>query len=254
MGPIAEMEDRRTHSRAAAGGFHVAIIMDGSGRWATSRGLPRSEGHRAGVAAVRRLEEAASRHGITTLTLFAFSSGNWRRPKEEVDELLRIFRNFLRDGTAEWSRSGVRVQVIGRRDRLPADLREAIEGAEKGITAGTGLHLRFAVDYSAREAALIAARQACEGASTPQAPFGSDESLARLVSEVAGTFGAPEVDLLIRTGGEMRLSDCLLWESPYAELVFTDRLWPDFDSSDLTLAMLEFHSRSRRFGGVPGAA
>jgi undecaprenyl diphosphate synthase len=143
--------------------------------------------------------------------------------------------------------------VIGRRDRIPADLCDAIMGSEGGTAAGTGLHLRFAVDYSAREAALLAAHEAWRGSSTPL-PVGPDAALARLMDEAARSFGAPEVDLLIRTGGEMRLSDCILWESPYAELVFTDRLWPDFDSSDLTLAMLEFHSRRRRFGGVQGAA
>jgi undecaprenyl diphosphate synthase len=203
--------------------LHVAIIMDGNGRWATRRGLPRSAGHRRGAEAVRRAVEAAPGLGIAQLTLFAFSADNWQRPAREVDLLMRLFARYLRTETAELKRRGVRLEVIGRRDRLPARLVAAIAAAETATAAGAELHLRLAVDYSAR-AAIRA---------------------GRLV---------PDVDLLIRTGGEQRLSDFLLWEAAYAELHFTDRMWPDFAATDLAAAVQAFHARERRFGGLPEAA
>jgi len=225
--------------------IHAAIIMDGSGRWAEARGLPRSEGHRAGVDAVRRVVRAAPGLGIGTLTLHSFSSDNWQRPADEVRKLMSIFEEFLRSSLAECVAARIRTSVTGRRDRLQPSLRDAIAAAETATLNGTRLHLRLAIDYSAREAILRAARfLAQRTADTP--------------AEFAGFLGAvahdpapvPDLDLLIRTGGEQRLSDFMLWECAYAELVFTDRMWPDFDAADLEWAVLEFHSRHRRFGRI----
>ncbi|MGH7531527.1 MAG: polyprenyl diphosphate synthase [Gemmatimonadales bacterium] len=199
--------------------LHVAIIMDGNGRWGTRRGLPRVAGHRAGALAVRRTVSAAPDVGIRALTLFAFSADNWRRPPAEVAALMRLFTRHLHTETAELVERGVRLSVVGRRDRLPAPLTTAIAETERATAAGTTLHLRLAVDYSAR----------------------AEIRTGRLL---------PDVDLLIRTGGEQRLSDFLLWECAYAELWFTDRLWPDFDAADLAQAVANFHARDRRFGGL----
>ncbi|HEX8984892.1 MAG TPA: di-trans,poly-cis-decaprenylcistransferase [Bryobacteraceae bacterium] len=225
------------------GGLHVAIIMDGNGRWATARGLARIEGHRRGAAAVRRAVEAAPHLGIGTLTLYAFSSDNWRRPDEEVSALLRLFLQYLRKEAAECAGRGVRISVIGRRDRLPPALRQAIEAAERSTAGGANLHLRLAVDYSSRDAILQAAG-AWKGGTAP-----TREDFARLLSGAV-----PDVDLLIRTGGEQRLSDFLLWECAYAELHFTRRMWPDFERADLETALRDFRVRERRFGALPAPA
>jgi undecaprenyl diphosphate synthase len=228
---------------------HVAIIMDGSGRWAQARGLPRSAGHRAGVEAVRRVVNAAPCLDIGTLTLHAFSSDNWRRPKGEVGELLRIFRDYIEGETSPWVERGVRLSVIGRRDRLPLDLAAAIEATEAATRNGRALWLRLAIDYSGRAAILRAASRGNAA---------SQEEFARLLAEVGQANGAEaaasDVDLLIRTGGEQRLSDFLLWEIAYAELVFTKRLWPDFKPPDLEAALADFQSRERRFGRLPATA
>ncbi|MFH1764966.1 MAG: di-trans,poly-cis-decaprenylcistransferase [Gemmatimonadota bacterium] len=226
-------------------GFHVAIIMDGNGRWARKRRRPRRAGHMAGAAAVRRTVEAAPGLGITTLTLYAFSADNWRRPQEEVDHLMRLFQSHLRSECARCVENGVRLSVIGRRDRLPAGLGDAIEAAESRTSSGTRLHLRIAIDYSARDA-LMTAAASMAGSSPPSRDVFST-ALARAMSAPAGT---RDVDLLIRTGGERRLSDFLLWESAYAELVFTDKAWPDFMAQDLESAVREFSTRDRRFGGL----
>ncbi len=228
-------------------GLHVAIIMDGNGRWARARGLPRAAGHRAGVEAVRRVIKAAPELGIGTLTLYAFSSDNWQRPQPEVATLLRLLHEYLLAETDQCAAHGVRVSVIGRRDRLPRALREAIEAAEAVTAAGAALHLRLAVDYSAREAIFRAASRFYKATEL------SCESFARVLGEVNHD-GARDVDLLVRTGGEQRLSDFLLWESAYAELVFTPRMWPEFDAADLEAAVREFHARERRFGRIPDAA
>lgn len=213
--------------------LHAAVIMDGNGRWAVERGLPRVAGHRAGAEAVRRTVEAAPELGIGILTLFAFSADNWRRPAAEVQSLMTLFRSFLESETPAAIENGVRVEVIGRRDRLKPVLRDAIFRAETLTARGTRLCLRLAVDYSGRDAILSAVRQL---------PKLSHEALAQALG--------PPVDLLIRTGGEHRLSDFLLWESAYAELIFSHRMWPDFDGDDLAGAIREFHGRERRFGGV----
>jgi len=227
-------------------GLHVAIIMDGNGRWATARGRTRQHGHRQGAKAVRRVVEAAPSAGVRILTLYAFSSDNWRRPAPEVRSLMALFRRYLRSEVPELREKGVRLQVIGRRDRLPPSLVRAVEGAEADTAHGTQLLLRLAVDYSARHSLLSAARR-CNG--------GGPEDFARALGEAihGSDVGAPDVDLLIRSGGERRLSDFLLWECAYAELVFTPCMWPDFHAGELHAALEEFGRRERRFGLVAAA-
>lgn len=217
--------------------MHVAIIMDGNGRWATERGRPRTEGHRAGADAVRRVVEAAPELGIGTLTLYAFSSDNWKRPAAEVEALMSMFQLYLRRETRDCVRNGIRISVIGRRDRLGERLSRSIGAAESATAWGENLHLRIAIDYSSRDAILSAAVR-LSGPVTRQA-FGA------LISN-----DAPDVDLLIRTGGEQRLSDFMLWECAYAELYFSERKWPDFGRTDLEVALDAFGGRERRFGAV----
>ena len=229
-------------------GLHVAIIMDGNGRWATRRGLPRIAGHRAGLAAARRVVEHASDIGVRCLTLYAFSSDNWRRPTAEVQGIFLLLRAFLRLETERMRQRGARLEVIGRRDRLPQPVLRAIENSEWRTAAGRGIHLRVAIDYSSRDAIAIAAANAFRGLAGEAQP--SADVLRSLLAQALAA-NAGDVDLLIRTGGEKRLSDFLLWESAYAELLFTDRMWPDFDEADLDAAIDQFRHRERRFGGVP---
>ena len=203
--------------------LHVAIVMDGNGRWAGRRGLPRVAGHRAGAEMVRRVVEAAPGLGIGALTLYAFSADNWKRPAGEVAALMRLFARYLRGEVPRLVDNGVRLEVVGRRDRLPAPLVVAIDKAARATAGGARLVLRLAVDYSSRWA-------------------------------IAAGVVLPDVDLLIRTGGEQRLSDFLLWESAYAELYFTDTMWPAFGPAELSAALAEFRARERRFGGLPRAA
>jgi undecaprenyl diphosphate synthase len=226
-------------SQSASHRLHAAIIMDGNGRWASTRGLPRVAGHKSGAEALRRTVEAAPDLGIGTLTVYAFSSDNWRRPQTEVAALMKMFHTYLRREQAKCIDKGVRVSVIGRRDRLPRLLLPVIDECEAETARGQRLHLRLAVDYSSRDA-ILAAAQSLKGKATREA--------------VSKALGGEDVDLLIRTGGEQRLSDFLLWECAYAELVFTPVMWPDFGASDLAAAVGEFHSRERRFGAVPSAA
>jgi len=225
--------------------LHLAIIMDGNGRWATARGLPRTAGHRAGAGALRRVVEwAAASQQVSTLTVFAFSSDNWQRPPEEVGALMNLFGHYLRSERRNCRKKGVRLSIVGRRDRLPTALRDEITVAERLTADGDRLTLRIAVDYSARHAILRAL-----------GTMGSDDSdpdtFGRVLSSLDGGPAVPPVDLLIRTGGEQRLSDFLLWECAYAELHFTTVMWPDFSSHDLDLALSVFHQRERRFGGLP---
>ncbi|PYM27471.1 MAG: di-trans,poly-cis-decaprenylcistransferase [Candidatus Rokuibacteriota bacterium] len=227
-------------------GLHVAVIMDGNGRWATARGLPRTAGHVRGAEAVRRTVEAAPDLGIRTLSLYAFSSDNWRRPTGEVRVLLRLFARHLRSETPTLAARGVRLRVIGRRDRLPGPLVAAIERAERRTAGGRALELRIAIDYSARDAIIRAASRLAPG-ETERTAF------ARRLGEACGADGAPDVDLVVRTGGEQRLSDFLLWECAYAELYFTPRAWPDFDREDLAAAVADFRGRTRRFGDIAAA-
>ena len=221
--------------------LHVGVIMDGNGRWATRRQLSRLRGHEAGVEAIRRVVEAAPKQGVATLTLYAFSSDNWQRPKTEVSALMALLRFYLASEVESLVRNGVRLSVIGRRDRLPDGLSDAIGRAEAATASGDVLHLRIAVDYSARDAILKAAAKAAGMGNLTR------ETFSQLVT------GEPElrdVDLVIRTSGEKRLSDFLLWESAYAELHFTETMWPDFEAQDLAEALTSFHRRERRFGGL----
>ena len=226
-------------SQSTSSFLHAAIIMDGNGRWASTRGLPRIAGHRAGAEALRRSVEAAPSLGIGVLTVFAFSSDNWRRPQPEVSALMKMFHTYLRREQAKCVEKGVRVSLIGRRDRLPRLLLPVIDECESATAPGERLHLRLAVDYSSRDT-ILAAAVAIKGKATRE--------------KLSETLGAQDVDLLIRTGGEQRLSDFLLWECAYAELVFTRVMWPDFGASDLASAVAEFRSRERRFGAIPSAA
>ncbi len=226
--------------------LHVAIISDGNGRWAASRGLPRSAGHRAGVEAARRVIEAAPRLGIHTLTLFALSSANWKRPAAEVQGILRLLHEYLLTETTHCIDEGVRLSIIGRRDRLPATLRQAAADSEAATAKGTRLHLRLAVDYSARDAIFHAACRFYKATEL------SPESFSKVLAEVHRG-GSTEVDLLIRTGGEQRLSDFLLWECAFAEFVFLPKRWPDFTAADLEAAVKEFGKRERTRGALPDA-
>ena len=230
--------------------LHVAIIMDGNGRWATRRGFPRVAGHRAGVDSVRRVVEHAPDVGVRWLTLYAFSSDNWNRPADEVRSLFWLLRAYLRMETERLRHNGVRLEIIGRRDRLDNLLLREISRAEAATAEGQRLHLRIAVDYSSRDA-IARAAAGMVVALSPDRPTSSD--LLRPMLAQALTAESGEVDLLIRTGGEKRLSDFLLWESAYAELLFIDRTWPDFDATDLDAALAEFKRRERRFGRVPTA-
>jgi undecaprenyl diphosphate synthase len=210
---------------------HIGIIMDGNGRWAKQRALPRQEGHREGAKAVRRTVEAAIRLQVKIVTLYAFSSDNWKRPRAEVTALMFLLRHFLLTEVEECRRQGIRLSVIGRRDRLPGFLIPLIESAEQETLSGSRLHLRIALDYSSRDAILEAARH------------------ARTREEMSAALG-PDVDMVIRTAGEQRLSDFLLWECAYAEMVFLPQLWPEFDERTLSAAIAEFQSRDRRYGGL----
>jgi undecaprenyl diphosphate synthase len=228
---------------AAQPGLHVAIIMDGNGRWAERRGLPRSAGHREGIEAVRRVLEAAPDAGIGALTLFAFSSDNWRRPPLEVEVLMILLRRFLQRDLRRLVDNGVRLKVIGRRDRLPNGLAQDIAAAEAATADGARLDLTVALDYSARDAIANAAA----------AWLGDDSASRTAFSRLLawqGQGAGRDVDLLIRTGGEKRLSDFLLWECAYAELAFVDTFWPDFGAEHLRAATRDFHGRERRFGGL----
>jgi len=221
--------------------LHVGIIMDGNGRWATRRGLSRLRGHEAGVEAIRRVVEAAPDQGVGTLTLYAFSTDNWRRPKAEVTALMALLRFYLGNEVESLVKNGVRLTVIGRRDRLPDGIAAAIARAEAATSRGETLNLRIAIDYSARDAILNAAARLA-GVSEP-----TRELFSQLVT---GEAGLRDVDLIIRTSGEKRLSDFLLWEGAYAELYFTERMWPEFDGEALAEALASFQRRERRFGGL----
>ena len=241
--------DPEEPSPASRDRFHVAINMDGNGRWALLRGQPREAGHVAGGSAVRRTVEAAPGLGITTLTLYAFSSDNWRRPRGEVNNLMHLFQQYLDSECDRLSDSRVRFSVIGRRDRISDALRRSIENVEARTVGGADLHLRIAIDYSAREALLAAAGRV--GRESPPTREFFEQSMYEAIHAAPDT---RYVDLLIRTGGEKRLSDFLLWESAYAELYFTDVMWPDFTGADLAAAVLAFAARDRRYGGVHQAA
>jgi undecaprenyl diphosphate synthase len=227
-------------SSSLGDGLHVAIIMDGNGRWASARGLPRIAGHGAGADAVRRTIETAPSLGISVLTLYAFSADNWSRPALEVSSLMKLLGRYLAQETDRCVANGVRLQAIGRRDRLPAPILALLEDAERKTASGRRLLLRLAIDYSSRQSILDAAAKL------------ADQARPLTEEQLSATVG-PDVDLLIRTSGEQRLSDFLLWECAYAEMVFTRRMWPEFSTEDLASAVDEFHRRERRFGAVTSA-
>ncbi len=227
--------------------MHVAIIMDGNGRWATKRGLPRTAGHVEGAKAVRTAVEVAARAGIDTLTIYAFSSANWARPATEIAALMRLFGQYLFTETRRCVEQSIRINVIGRRDRLSDSLIKSIEQSERLSAGGSGMQLRIAVDYSSQHSILEAARRAARGADLDSATF------RRLLNEVDHSLHpASDVDLLIRTGSEQRLSDFMLWECAFAELYFTDCLWPDFDEQRFRSALEDYAGRQRRFGALIG--
>jgi undecaprenyl diphosphate synthase len=227
--------------------LHVAIIMDGNGRWATQRAMPRVAGHRVGVEVVRKVVEHAPTLGISTLTLYAFSSDNWRRPAAEVSTLMRLFRSRLVSEVPRLLDNNVRLTAIGRRDRLPLALADALGEAEERTAHGSTLHMRLAIDYSARDEILRAAQRLASVSDATREDFG------RALGSEHDAHPAPDVDLVIRTGGERRLSDFLLWECAYAELYFTDVMWPEFGPKDLESAVEYFQKRDRRFGALSAA-
>ncbi|MBI3505711.1 MAG: isoprenyl transferase [Proteobacteria bacterium] len=229
---------------------HVAIIMDGNGRWAKARGLPRVAGHRRGAEAVRNAVEAAGELGVRYLTLFGFSSENWRRPADEVSDLMGLLRHYLRSEIAELHGKGVRVRVIGDRTRLPADVVALVDGAEETTRANTRLDLVIALSYGARDELVAAARALAQAAKRGEIdPDKIDEAA---FAERLHTAGIPDPDLLVRTSGEKRISNFLLWQCAYTEFVFLDVLWPDFGRREFEAAIAEFGRRERRYGAVVG--
>jgi undecaprenyl diphosphate synthase len=230
-------------------GLHVAIIMDGNGRWANRQGKPRFIGHQAGAARVREIVETAPDLNISVLTLYAFSSDNWQRPKYEINFLMNLFESYLQSEIEKCIENGIKLSIIGRRDRLSPKITFLIEQAESLTTHGMNLHLRVAIDYSARDA-IIRAAQKIE----PKHTINREKFSYLLSSENSNGTIVPDVDLLIRTGGEQRLSDFLLWECAYAELYFTKIMWPDFTGYNLKEAIKKFQVRERRFGQIPQTA
>lgn len=228
--------------------MHIAIIMDGNGRWAARRNLPRTAGHRAGAKAVDAIVEAAARHGVRTLSLYAFSAANWQRPAAEVNALFRLLQRYLLGQTRRCLEQSIRINVIGRRDRLNTSLLHLIERSESATAHCSRMHLRIAVDYSAQHSLVETCRRAGSETQVDRSRF------AELLADVDHSKPAPaDVDLLIRTGGEQRLSDFLLWECAYAELHFVDCLWPDFGATDFEAALAEYSIRERRFGRIGDA-
>jgi len=230
---------------------HIAIIMDGNGRWAQARGLPRIAGHRRGAEAVRRAVTAAGELGIPYLTLFGFSSENWKRPLEEVDDLMGLLRHYLRGEIAELHRSGVRLRVIGERGRLAPDIVTLIANAEELTRDNPGVNLTIALSYGGRAEIIAAVRTvAAKAAAGELPPAAIDEEV---ISRHLFTADIPDPDLLIRTSGEQRISNFLLWQCAYSELVFTKTLWPDFGRADLELAIADYGGRERRYGASIGS-
>jgi len=225
---------------------HVAIIMDGNGRWANARGLPRTLGHRQGAESVRRCVKAAAELGIPYLTLFGFSSENWRRPMSEIEDLMGLLRRYLQSEIAELHAQGIRLRVIGDRDRLPGDIVKLITEAEALTAKGKTLNLTIALSYGGRQEIVLAARRLAEEVAAGK--MTADAITDTVFERHLLTQGLPDPDLLIRTSGEQRISNFLLWQSAYSELVFVDKLWPDFDKEDLLAAVQEFTRRDRRYG------
>lgn len=228
--------------------LHVAIIMDGNGRWAASRGLPRTLGHKAGIDAVRRTLKAAQGQSISHLTLYSFSSENWNRPLTEVNELMKLLRLYLRSELASMHKEGIRVRFIGERRRLPADIIELIGHAEDLTQENKALTLTLALSYGGRQEITHAARSLAKAVERGQLP--ADAIDEHVFQSFLFTGGMPDPDLIIRTSGEKRISNFLLWQSAYAEFVFMDVLWPDFNAAHLTEAIDEYRRRERRYGAT----
>ncbi|MCC7271267.1 MAG: isoprenyl transferase [Alphaproteobacteria bacterium] len=229
---------------------HVAIIMDGNGRWARARGLPRVAGHRQGAEAVRRTLRAAGEIGIQYLTLFGFSSENWKRPASEVADLMGLLRHYLRAEIAELHANCVRLRVIGDRERLARDIRQLIDNAEETTRANDAVHLTIALSYGARQEIVAAARQLA--AAVRDGRLAAEQIDEAMFAGRLFTHDLPDPDLVIRTSGEQRLSNFMLWQAAYSELYFTKTLWPDFGKVQLEEAIDEFRCRDRRYGAVAG--
>jgi len=245
-----ELPRRETDVPALPLPRHVAIIMDGNGRWAHSHGLPRGEGHRRGVEALRRAVRFAVRRGIRYLTLFSFSSENWSRPDDEIEGLFNLVRLFIRGDLAELNRNGVKIRVIGERDPLPGDIRSLIEETETVTARNRGLNLIVAFNYGARDEIVRAARSLAERVARGEIDPAAIDRAA--FEQSLDTAGIPDPDLIVRTSGEQRISNFLLWQAAYSELVFTDVLWPDFGDTEFEAALAEYSARERRYGGVVG--
>lgn len=230
---------------------HIAIIMDGNGRWAKTRGLPRTAGHHQGVEAVKRTVRAAGELGVKYITLFGFSSENWSRPVDEINELMRLLRMFLRAETADLHRNNIRLKVIGSRVELSADIVELIENAEKLTQENDGIFLTIALNYGARNE-LVHAAAAYASAMKEKGLPANFETAEEYFPQFLMTDGMPDPDILIRTSGEQRISNFLLWQCAYTEFYFTNTLWPDFGKVDLEAAIADFQKRERRFGAVTG--
>ena len=245
MPPILGLNSPPAPASAAR---HVAIIMDGNGRWAKARGLPRSLGHRAGVAALKRVVEGAPALGVQRLTVFGFSTENWRRPAGEVSELMRLLKTYVRSDLERLRREGVRVHILGRRTGLSADILETIEHAESSTERNDNFHLQVAFNYGGQADILDAARSFAEAVRSGQ--LRPEDLNEDMFQGYLSTAGSPPPDLIIRTSGEQRLSNFLLWEAAYAEFVFQDVLWPDYGPAELKAAIEEFRTRERRYGGA----
>jgi undecaprenyl diphosphate synthase len=237
-----------THAASTAMPRHVAVIMDGNGRWARARGLPRSAGHRKGVEALRRAVRAAGEMGIEYLTIFSFSSENWSRPPAEVSFLLDLMRHFVRQDVAELHRENVCIRIIGEREGLAPDIVKLIEESEERTRANTGLTLIVAFNYGSRQEIANAARDLA--LAVKEGRISLDSITPELLGSRLSTEGIPDPDLLIRTSGEQRLSNYLLWQCAYTEFVFVDEYWPDFTRETLQRAIAEYLTRERRFGGL----
>jgi undecaprenyl diphosphate synthase len=238
--------------QSGTGGFeiprHVAIIMDGNGRWAAARGLPRVEGHRRGVEALRKTVRAAGELGISILTIFSFSSENWSRPASEIQDLLGLLRRFIRNDLVELHKSNVRVRVIGEREDLTRDIRSLLEEAEELTRDNDGLLLIVAFNYGARQEIARAARRAAQDVANGK--LAANDITPELLTQHLDAPDVPDPDVIIRTSGEQRLSNFLLWQSAYSELIFVPTYWPDFDRAALEAAIAEYRRRERRFGGL----
>lgn len=246
--PIENVDQLVATAKAGELPWHIAIIMDGNGRWAQSRDLPRIEGHRRGVSTVRMVSEASAELGINTITLYCLSSENWKRPKAELDFLMHLLEQYLVEERKTIMEQDLRLQVIGRRDRLPQTVLEQMDRSISMSSGNTGTRLVLAIDYGGRDEITTAVRSLAEKVKSGQLDTENIDEEA--VSDHLYTASLPEVDLMIRTGGDMRVSNFLLWQLSYAELWITEKCWPEFSKQDFVSALIDFNTRQRRFGGL----